>query len=175
MRIAKKLRLRLALIANYPEPVLLERLAQLSRRELRAFQHLFGIRECLAVSGRHAPCTPRQRKGVWSPCRCPASRQADPKVPWSAQQLLLALLRPADFKEPPADQVVSKAESTEAKADDFASRADQGLAIFNHGDFLQKDTFDDDNLSILGFQESRNGCRMRRGARVLGQVVRQAA
>jgi hypothetical protein len=46
MTVDRKLRLRLALIAALPEPILLERLRRLSVAELIVFRRRYGIREC---------------------------------------------------------------------------------------------------------------------------------
>jgi hypothetical protein len=46
MTVDRKLRLRLALIAALPEPILLERLRRLSKAELIPFRRRYGIREC---------------------------------------------------------------------------------------------------------------------------------
>lgn len=96
----RKLRLRLALIAALPEPIMLDRLRRLSKAELIAFRRRYGIREC-CMKGR---CRIKFLKTFWwefgdngskyqTRCRCAASRQVIPAIPFSAHQLLATLLK----------------------------------------------------------------------------------
>jgi hypothetical protein len=96
--VSRKLRLRLALIAALPEPILLERLQRLPRTELEAFQRRYGIREC----SRKGRCQIRFLQTIWDAdtgssnqtrCVCAASRQATPPIPFSAHQQLAKLLK----------------------------------------------------------------------------------
>jgi hypothetical protein len=117
MTVDRKLRLRLELIAALPEPILLERLHRLSQAELIAFRRRYGIRECrlkgkcrihqflldatrplaAGLSGRAAARVLRQVRELpqsmfQTRCQCQASAQRLPPIPFSAHQLIAALL-----------------------------------------------------------------------------------
>jgi hypothetical protein len=122
MTVTQKLALRLALIVALPEPIMLERLRRLSKAELIVFRKRYGIRECrrkgacairqhsiaarqqqVAAEALASRRLARQRLNELSTlpssmhqsrCRCAASRQAVPSVPFSVHQLLAALLVP---------------------------------------------------------------------------------
>lgn len=100
--VTRKLRLRLALIAALPEPILLERLRRLPKAELVEFRRRYGIRECRLKSR----CRIRFVRSLWdvgedvracqTRCKCAASRQTIPPIPLSAHQLLAKLLKVAE-------------------------------------------------------------------------------
>jgi hypothetical protein len=118
----RKLRLRLALIAELTEPILLERLRRLSVAELIAFRRFYGIRECrnkgrcriqqfgelraarFQVVGETRTRWLARRKlrelrdeptsMYQTRCQCAACRQAIPPIPFSAHQLLAQRLVP---------------------------------------------------------------------------------
>jgi hypothetical protein len=120
MTVDRKLRLRLELIAALPEPILLERLRRLSQAEPIAFRRRYGIREChrrgrckirqfvlsgtkrLVAAGASRRLAARQLRELrdcpssmfQTHCRCAASRQGVPTIPFSAHQLLAKLLVP---------------------------------------------------------------------------------
>lgn len=166
------LRDRLVLIARLPEKILLERLAALPMAELRLFARLYGPKAC-RLTGR---CRPRKRsvRGqlLWSQCVCAARRPCH--LPPSAVALLARRLEPEEPARP-LDPMVSLAQNTEAKSFDLANREEQGLRLWHHGDFLQRDTFDGCRELIHNTCRKRNGDRMRQGARVLGTVVTRRA
>lgn len=114
-----KLRLRLALIAALPEPIMLDRLRRLSVAELTAFRGLYGIRECrctgrckvqqfmlrttsavkLGKSRRLAARLAREVRNdpfsmYQTRCQCAACRQGIPPVPFTVHQLLAQRLVP---------------------------------------------------------------------------------
>ncbi|MCI0376520.1 MAG: hypothetical protein L0215_02825 [Gemmataceae bacterium] len=103
----RKLRLRLALIAALPEPILRERLKHLPKVELIAFRRRYGIREC-RLKGR---CKIKYLRTIWDAgdnssssqtcCQCAAARQAIPPIPFSAHQLLAKLLKTVEGERGP--------------------------------------------------------------------------
>lgn len=128
MTVTQKLALRLALIVALPEPIMLERLRRLSKAELIVFRKRYGIRECdrkgaCAIRQHSLSATKQQvlaealgsRRLAYqrlrelrtlpssmhqSRCKCAASRQAFPPVPFSVHQLLAALLVPGGETAP---------------------------------------------------------------------------
>ncbi len=72
MAISRKLRQRFTLLARYPLPLLLERLAALSPAELRAWRRLYGICRCLPARDRRRG----DRRSNHEPGRAP--RQDEP-------------------------------------------------------------------------------------------------
>ncbi len=129
MNVDRKLRLRLALIAALPEPVLLDRLRRLPKAVLIAFRRRYGIREChcksrcriqqlgelraarclvagKADSRRHARRKLFDLRGdptsmYQTRCQCAACRQPIPPIPFSAHQLLAKLLKATEGERGP--------------------------------------------------------------------------
>ena len=119
MHVDRKLRLRLELIAALPEPIMLDRLRRLAKAELTVFRRLYGIRECrckgrckiqhfmlrvtsaekLGRSRRLAARLVRELRDnptsmYQTRCQCAACRQAIPRIPFAAHQVLAQRLVP---------------------------------------------------------------------------------
>ena len=109
-----KLRLRLALIAALPEPIILDRLRRLAPADLAAFRKRYGIQECRSKgqcairSTFHA--TKAQHRELrnchlltsmyQTRCKCEASQQHIPPIPFTAHQVLAQRLVPEGEKRP---------------------------------------------------------------------------
>jgi hypothetical protein len=139
MRVTMKLRTRLAIIAALPEPILLDRMRQLSMAELIEFRRRYGIGEChckgkcrihqflldatrplvAGLSGRAAARVLREARALpqsmfQTRCQCEASRQPVPPIPFSAHQLLAELLLP-EGEQPPTSRARAAIEGKAAE------------------------------------------------------------
>lgn len=155
-----KLRQRLALLAALPEPILLERLGQLRRRDLLAFWRLYGICKCLPKrppGQRHepgrAPAAETSRRGAREAppppdvCRCRRSLRAE-QLSYDVHIKLFAMLWPANYEEPPPPPRPSPALTTHEKSRDLQKRFERRVALFHEQDLLQENVFETEGIIL---------------------------